>query len=136
MRHSQFKSDPLPAKSAGTYLKCLKHLNMFFYQNPGLNALIRWYTIFLFNENPKPLSQYYSTTKIHQCVKYCLIPTFFAMLNVIPQLISVENHTSLYLVAHFCEGFFFVKTSITHVYNFFQVVSQIKRCHVKVFDFF
>ena len=44
----------------------------------------KWKMGFLFNENPKPLSQYYSTTKVHQSVKYCLIPTFFAMLNVIP----------------------------------------------------
>ena len=28
--------------------------------------------VFLFNENPKPLSQYYSTTKIHNYVKKCL----------------------------------------------------------------
>ena len=57
---------------------------------------------FFLNENPKPLSQYYSTTKIHQYVKYCLIQTFFAMLNFIPYVISVEN-----LVAHFCEVFFY-----------------------------
>ena len=31
---------------------------------------------------------------------------------------------------------FFYKTSISHVYNFLQVVGQIKWCHVKVFLFF
>ena len=39
---------------------------------------------FLFNKNPKPRTQHYSTTKIHQCAKYGLIPTIFAMLKVIP----------------------------------------------------
>ena len=53
-------------------------------QKKPVLTLIKWKMGFLFNENPKPRSQHYHTTKIQQCVKYGLIPTNFAMSKVIP----------------------------------------------------
>ena len=53
-------------------------------QNNSVSTQKKWKIGFLLKENPKPLIQHYSTSKIHECVKYGLIPTNYAMLKAIP----------------------------------------------------